>query len=174
MLLKSITITPEIYHDRKAEVIIDPNPAKSKFCYLHLILNSDDEFQILEQPPEHACTPEEISNAAEYGKRIITSSISVLNNAKDDIERQSLNLNPLEYKSYKDYHEKLIQFAKYVKMHAMQDGTYKQALNDYVKGYFRVNRCKDKTQTAMREDVLNMFKTMYGSHPDVYAGLHNL
>jgi|GEM_PF-2204254 len=169
MLLKSMTITPQIYHDRKAEVIIDPNPAKSKFCYLHLILNADDEFQILEQPPEHACTQEEISNAAEYGKRVITSSLSVLNNAKDDVECQALKLDPLGYKAYKDYQETLTQFAKYVRNHAMQDGSYKQALKDYVKGYFRASSCKDKTQKSMRQDVLNMFKTIYGSHPDVYV-----
>ncbi len=171
MLLKSITITPEIYHDRKAEVIIDPNHAKSKFCYLHLILNADNEFQILEQPPEYACTVEEITNAAEYGKHVITSSMAVLDIAKDEAERQSLKMDPLGYKAYKDYQETLIQFAKYIRTHAMQDGTYKQALSDYIKGYFRAGRCKNKTQKTMREDVLNMFKIIYGSYPDVYIGI---
>ena len=52
-----------------------------------------------------------------------------------------------------------------------QDGSYKQALSDYVKGYFRAGRCKGKTQESMRDDMLNMFKTMYGSHPDVYVGV---
>jgi hypothetical protein len=54
-------------------------------------------------------------------------------------------------------------------MHAIQDGAYKEALSDYVRGYFRAGKCKNKTQKTMREDVLNMVRTMYGSHPDVYV-----
>ncbi len=171
MLVKSITFTPEIYDDRKAEVIIDPNPKASKFCYLHLILNNENEFEILGKPPEHACTQDEIDAAVGYGKQIITSGMAAFSMSKDDLERQSLNMNPSDYTDYRNYQEALVQFAKYVKMHAVQDGDYKVALSDYIKGYFRAGECKGKTQKAMKEDVINMVKTIYGSHPDVYVEL---
>jgi hypothetical protein len=80
-------------------------------------------------------------------------------------------MDSIEYQTYKNYQEALIEFAKYVKMHAIQDGAYKAALSDYVRGYFRAGKYKGKTQKAMREDLVNMIKTMYGSHPDVYVEL---
>lgn len=168
MLLKSLILTPRIYDDIKAEVIIDPNPKVFKACYLQLVLNNDNEFAVLEKP-DRACTKDEIDAATEYGKHLITSSMAIIENIDNDIERQALKMDSLEYQTYKNYQEALIQFAKYVKMHATQDGSYKQALSDYVSGYFRVGKCKGKTQKAMREDVLNMVKTMYGSHPDIYV-----
>jgi hypothetical protein len=168
MLLKSLTLTPKIYDNIKAEAIIDPNPQVFKACYLHLILNNDNEFEVLEKP-ERACTKEENEAATEYGKHLITSGMAIIENIDNDIERQTLKMDSLEYTDYKNYQEALIQFAKYVKMHATQDGSYKQALSDYVSGYFRAGKCKGRTQKAMREDVLNMVKTMYGSHPDIYV-----
>jgi len=168
MILKSLMLTPKIYDDIKAEAIIDPNPQVFKACYLHLILNNINEFEVLEKP-DRACTKEEIDAATEYGKHLITSSMAVIGNIDNDIERQALKMDSIEYQAYKNYQEALIEFAKYVKMHAIQDGAYKEALSDYVRGYFRAGKRKDKTQKTMREDVLNMVKTMYGSHPDVYV-----
>lgn len=166
MILKSLMLTPKIYDEIKAEAIIDPNPKVFKACYLHLILNNTNEFEVLEKP-DRACTKEEIDAATEYGKHLITSSMAVIGNIDNDIEQQALKMDSIEYQAYKNYQEALIEFAKYVKMHAIQDGTYKKALSDYVRGYFRAGKCKNKTQKAMREDVLNMYKTMYGSYPDI-------
>ena len=59
MILKSLMLTPKIYDDIKAEAIIDPNPKVFKACYLHLIFNNTNEFEVLEKP-DRTCTKEEI------------------------------------------------------------------------------------------------------------------